>query len=47
MMIVKWTKLVILVISMFAVPRITAQVTSSEESTATMSGREQRGLRGP
>lgn len=46
-MIVKWTKLVILVISMFAVPLITAQVTSSEESTATMSEREQRGLRGP
>jgi hypothetical protein len=44
---VKWTKFLILVISIFAVPLTTAQITPSEESSATMSEREQRGLRGP
>jgi len=44
---VKWTSFVILVTSIFAVALGTAQVTSSEKSGATMSDREQRGLRGP
>lgn len=43
----KWTKLVVLVISILAVPLTTAQVASSEKSTATMSERTQRNLRGP
>ena len=46
-MIVKSTNLVIRVISILAVALTTAQVTSSEESTASMFDREQRGLRGP
>jgi YD repeat-containing protein len=44
---VKWTKPLILVISILAVPLTTAQIAPSEESSATMSEREQRGLRGP
>lgn len=44
---VNWTKLVLLVISGLVVQLTAAQVTSSEKSTATMSDREQRNLRGP
>jgi hypothetical protein len=41
------TKFVVLLISVLSVPLATAQVKSSEESTSTMSEREQHGLRGP
>ena len=45
---VKRAKLVILAVSILAVPPLQmAQVRSPEERTATMSDREQRGLRGP
>ena len=44
---VKRAKLVILAVSILAVPLLMAQVRSLEERTATMSDREQRGLRGP
>jgi hypothetical protein len=44
---VKLTKLILMMISGLAVPLTTAQVTSSQGSTATMSDREQRHLRGP
>jgi YD repeat-containing protein len=43
---VKSTKLVLMVIAFLAVPLTMAQVASSEKSTATMSDREQRNLRG-
>jgi YD repeat-containing protein len=43
---VKRAKLVILAVSTLAVPLLMAQVRSLEERTATMSDREQRGLRG-
>jgi YD repeat-containing protein len=43
---VKWTKLILLVISSLAVPLTAAQVTSSEKSAGTMSDREQQNLRG-
>ncbi|MGA9390082.1 MAG: hypothetical protein WBV69_06510 [Candidatus Sulfotelmatobacter sp.] len=42
-----WTRFVVLLISVLAVPLTTAQVTAPKESTATKSEREQRGLRGP
>src|SRR5216683_793336 len=44
---VKRAKLVILAVSILAVPLLMAQVRSLEERTATMSDGEQRGLRGP
>lgn len=44
---VKRAKLAILAVSILAVPLTTAQITPSEEISATMSEREQRGLRGP
>jgi YD repeat-containing protein len=44
--VVNWTKFVILLISILTVPLAKAQVTSSTESPATMSEREQHGLRG-
>ncbi len=44
---VKRAKLVILAVSILAVPLLMAQVRSLEERTAPMSDREQRGLRGP
>jgi YD repeat-containing protein len=44
--VVNWTKFVILLISILTVPLAKAQVTSSKESPATMSEREQHGLRG-
>jgi YD repeat-containing protein len=43
---VNWTKFVVLLISILTVPLAKAQVTSSKESPATMSEREQHGLRG-
>jgi YD repeat-containing protein len=45
--VVNWTELIILLISILTVPLAPAQVTSSRESTSTMSEREQHGLRGP
>lgn len=44
--VVNWTKFVILLISILAAPLEKAQVKSSTENPATMSEREQRGLRG-
>jgi hypothetical protein len=44
--VVNWTKFVILLISILAVPLAKAQIISSTESPATMSEREQHGLRG-
>jgi hypothetical protein len=44
---VKWTNLILLVISGLAVPLATAQVTSSQGGTAAMPDREQQNLRGP
>jgi hypothetical protein len=44
---VKWAKLVILAVSILAVPLSMAQIRSPQENTATMSDREQHGLRGP
>jgi YD repeat-containing protein len=44
---VKRAKLVIMAVSILVVPLSMAQATGSEENTATMSDREQRGLRGP
>jgi len=46
-MTVKRSKLVILAVSILVVPLPRAQVGSTEENTATMSDREQRGLRSP
>jgi YD repeat-containing protein len=43
---VKWTNLILLVISGLAVPLATAQVTSSQGGTAAMPDREQQNLRG-
>jgi YD repeat-containing protein len=45
--IVRWTKIAILLMAIFAVRLTTAQVTSSGESGATLSDREKEGLRGP
>lgn len=44
---VKRAKLVILAVSILAVPLLMARVRSPEERRATMSDREQYGLRGP
>jgi hypothetical protein len=44
--VVNWTKFVILLISILAVPLAKPQVTSSTERPSTMSDREQHGLRG-
>jgi YD repeat-containing protein len=49
---VKWPGFVVLLVSILAPPRMTAQVTSSQvtsskENSVTMSERERRGLRGP
>jgi YD repeat-containing protein len=44
--VVNWTKFVIFLISILTLPLAKAQVTSSKESPATMSEREQHGLRG-
>jgi YD repeat-containing protein len=45
--VVNRTNFVVFLISILFVPLMTSQVTSSKESAATMSEREQRGLRGP
>jgi hypothetical protein len=47
MMSVKRANLVILAVSILAVPLLMAQIRSPEQRTATMSDREQCGLRGP
>ena len=44
---VNWTRFVVVLISVLAVPLTTAQVTTPKETTATMSEREQHGFRGP
>lgn len=46
MMSVERAKLVILAVSILAVPLLMAQIRSPEERTAVMSDREQHGLRG-